>query len=266
MKTAVFVLVFVLASPAFAQLWREPLFRKPEPAAPEVLPTPRAKQAPKNPTSLGNLPFEYRQVFRGNPENPVILPSKPPTESLDGISPGDLISADIVGGVIAFPEVEVPILAKVVQGPLQGGLFLGEAKMEQNANRIMIRFVRFRPRGSKTNYPVLAVGRSQDGTLGLAGRHVTGEAKYFSAELLAGFASAYADSLVERSVTPFGQRVEDSSIANAGRKALGSSFARTAEHFGEKLKRNPEYVILEGGATAQILILPPDASGLTSGR
>jgi hypothetical protein len=93
------------------------------------------------------------------------------------------------------------------------------------------------------------------GTLGLKGDYVSGEAKYFTAEFLASTAAGFADASISRSTNVLGNQTEERSIDTSGKEAIGSALSRTADRFSEKVRAAPEYSILEGPTTIQVLII-----------
>lgn len=259
--TLLFSLIVGL-SLAQAQVAKRNLYRKPV-EVPEVSP-PAPKDAPQEKVSRlripkdekGNLPSYYSKYSR-NPsfgENPVIVPTQLRKQIFSGVRLGDTIPARIDSGLLAFPDSKVPVRAVVTQGPFKGSVFLGEASLEKNSKRIMVQFNRFRPERETTSYSMSGNAYAVDGMLGLEGKHHSGEAKYFTAELIAAFAAGYADSLVEREKTPFGQTIEEPSVANAGRKATANAMSRTADRFAEKTRTASEFVTLTGPVRIDILI------------
>lgn len=257
-KAWIFAFAFVAPHIASAQIAREPLFRRPEPVSTPAAQSEAAKSTPKRATPSGNLPSEYRQGFRVGSENPVILPSRKPMDESRWFAGGDTVQAEITGGVIALGGMDVPVVAKVAFGRLKGGLFLGTAKMERVSKRVLLDFYGFRPPGSRQIEAINGVGQALDGKLGLEGELNTSTTKFLSAELLTGLAAAYSDSLVDRSVTPFGQRVDENSHSNAGKKALASAFSRSADWFSEQLKASPEFMTLDGPVVFDVIILPTE--------
>lgn len=93
------------------------------------------------------------------------------------------------------------------------------------------------------------------GTLGLKGDYVSGEAKYFTAEFIASAAAGFADASISRSTNILGNQTEERSLDTSGKKAIGSALSRTADRFSEKVRAAPEYSILEGPTTIQVLII-----------
>lgn len=260
MKTILFSLF--VASFAQAQVVKKNLYRKPvevSAVSKEVATgKPISKSGPPAPRrpEVGNLPsvYLYRMKEPSFAENPIVLPPKSQKAVFEKLRVGDIVTARIDGGILAFPDSKLPVRAVVNRGILMGSIFIGEATMEKNSKRIVIQFNRFRPDREKASYSTVGYAFSKDGILGLEGKYESGEVKYFTAEMLAAFASGYADSLVERAKSPFGQTIEEPSVANAGRKATANAMSRTADRFAEKVRSASEFVTLMGPVTIDILI------------
>ena len=94
----------------------------------------------------------------------------------------------------------------------------------------------------------------EKGILGIEGKLISGEEKYFAAEFLAAAASGYADSTIQRDQNLQGNYVEKPGTDTYAKKALTSALSKTADRFGEKLKSVPEYAVLEGPFDIQVLI------------
>lgn len=256
---------FIFVSHAFNQgrvslLENEPI-KKPDlekletsvPSAPVL----KAKKASIQKSNLpGNLPSYY---FNSNgrsisTRSVSILPSTKVFLGLPGIRVGDVLHAEIRESAIAFPDSKAPIRAIVSSGQFKGSLLFGEATLEKNSKRILIKFNKIRKMQSDEAYPLSASVLDDAGILGLKGELVSGESTYFAAEFLAAGAAGFADSTVDRNQNTLGNYVDEPSLSNATKKAFATSLMRTADRFAEKLKSVPEYSILNGPITIQVLI------------
>lgn len=259
-------LLFLLSSVGFGQIVKTNLYRKPAEVIQEDIkpqrPGPKGKgpvvrKLPTPQPESGNLPAEYRgraiSSFRAS-ENPVILPSSAQKAVFPGLPFGEALDAEIPESVIAFPESKAPVRAVVSRGKLKGAILLGEATLEKNSKRITVEFKKFRLSQKSESFSLQAVAMDRQGILGLGGNYQSGEAKYFSAELIAALAAGYADASVERNVTPFGHTQEPNTTANAGRKAVAGALSRTADRFAEKVRSATEFSVLEGPVAIRILI------------
>jgi len=204
----------------------------------------------------GNLDTEILVVnssFRAE-DNQIILPSSPKVVRLRGLRIGDVVKAEIPESLFAFPESKAPVRARVIKGEQRGSLFLGEATLEKNSKRILIEFKKYRPERSQDDYQLSASVLDSSGVLGIEGKYVNQEPKFFAAEFLAAGAAGYADASIQRNQNVYGNYVEAPTADTVSKKALTSALSKTAERFAEKIKSASEYSILEGPIEVQILI------------
>lgn len=252
----------LLATTASAQGQKTNLYRK-EKAAEVVVDAPMQPVQSKlrnqaQPTlANGNLPAFYlgrNASSRIGQGSPVVLPTKQVGRTHQHLKFGEMVEAEIPESVIAFPDSKVPIRAIVRHGRLKGTVFLGEATLERNSKRISIDFTKLRDSRQNESFAIRGAAYDASGSLGVKGKHYSGEAKYFGAEFLAAFAAGYSDALVERDVTPFGQVRNQPTVSNAGREGVANAMSRTADRFANKIKSAPEYVSAQGPVIIQILI------------
>ncbi len=252
-----FILLF-LPVVAFAQS-RSSLYKKPEVVKVEkqeaktLSPTHSSKKSP--PMSAGNLDGEILvrvSRFRAE-ENPVLLPTIKTIELKD-FKVGEVVTATIPESLIAFPDSKVPVRALITSGRLKNSVLVGEAALEKNSKRIIIEFKKLRIERETETIEVKAVALDQNGVLGIEGDYKSGEGKYFAAELLAAGAAGYADATIERSQNILGNSVEAPTSDTVSKKALSSALSKTAERFAEKVKSAPEYSVVKGPVSIQILL------------
>lgn len=229
-----------------AALARTPLFKEePKPAATaEVIPKPLIG----SPSIYEN---RWSHVVQGNP---IVLPSQPVTRSIDTLLPGTIERALISTSVQAFGNSKVPAQAKAIDRNGRDIFLIGNASLEPNSKRILIDFEKAIVSGTDEVFELKAHALDMSGTFGLKGNYVSGEAKYFTAEFLASVAAGFTDASISRSTNVLGNQTEERSIDTSGKKALGSALSRTADRFAEKVRAAPEYSILEGPTTIQVLI------------
>ena len=184
----------------------------------------------------------------------MILPATNKGSRLKGLRMGEVIIAIIPESLIAFPDSKAPVRARIPHGPLKGSILLGEASLEKNSKRILIDFKKFRAANSNDEYQMTASALDPGGILGIEGKYISQEPKFFAAEFLAAGAAGYADASIDRGQNAFGNNVEAPGRDTIGKKALTSALSKTAERFSEKIKSAPEYSILEGPIEIQILI------------
>ena len=104
-------------------------------------------------------------------------------------------------------------------------------------------------------YQLSANAMDQRGILGIKGELISNESIFFTAEVIAAAASGYADSTIERNQNSYGNSVDSRNEDTFAKKALTSALSKTGGRFSEKLKQAPEYSVLQGPVSIQILIL-----------
>lgn len=205
--------------------------------------------------SQSNLPPSYFRVpGKAHPDNAVVLPAKPQVVNLATIKLGEVIEAEVPEGIIAFPSANTPVRAIVRNGKLKGTVFLGEASLERNSKRITLEFKRLRLASSGSVFNLVASGLDESGILGLEGKYVSGEQKYFGAEFLSALAAGYADASIERTTNAYGQIQDAPTLDTMSKKAASAAMSKTAERFAEKVRSAPEYSVLEGPTRIRLLI------------
>lgn len=242
-----FVAVMVSLAATFAS-GRTQLYQQPESEPEKTItdsPAPKKRHQPQSSRS-------WSHVVQGNP---IVLPSQPVARSIDTLLPGTIERASIRTSVQAFGNSKVPVQAKVIDRNGKDILLLGNASLEPNSKRITIEFEKAIVSGTDEVFELKAHALDMSGTLGLKGDYVSGEAKYFAAELLASAAAGFADASISRSTNVLGNQTEERSLDTSGKKAIGSALSRTADRFSEKVRAAPEYSILEGPTTIQVLII-----------
>jgi len=252
---------FLLILNASAQ-GRSNLYSKPEPKIEKKEEIEKSVTTSKNKTKhnisnvVGNLDSEIlvqnsSYVAEGNV---VIVPSSIRGIPFSGLRIGEVVRATVTESLIAFPEGKAPIRARISQGDLKGGIFLGDATLEKNSKRILIEFKKFRPDRGQEDYQLTASVLDSKGILGIEGNYISNEPKYFAAEFLAAGAAGYADASIQRSQNALGNFIEAPTADTVGKKALSSALSKTTERFADKIKSAPEYSVLEGPIEVQILI------------
>lgn len=187
--------------------------------------------------------------------NPIVVPNQPVSREIDSLKPGQIESAYIAQNVLAFGEGKAPVSAKLTDDKGRDIILLGEAILEKNSKRILIDFKAARFETSSEVFEVKASALDQEGTLGLLGEYVSGESKFFLAELAAGAAAGLTDASISRSTNAFGNQQDERSLDTNSKKALGSALTRTADRYAEKVRASPEYSVLRGPSPIKVLIL-----------
>lgn len=257
------LLILLSTMHAHAQI-RSSIYKKPEPevnantskinlsAARPVL--SQKRKVTSTPQS-GNLPIYYLSRGHFTVENsPIVLPTQKQNIKSNDLTAGEVIIAEIIESLIAFNDAKAPVRAIIKSGKLKDSILIGEATLEKNSKRILIDFKKLNTIAGSQNYEVTGYALDKKGILGLEGKLISGEDKYFAAEFLSAAAAGVADASIERNQNAYGNYVEKPSTDTLAKKALVGALSATTGHFSEKLKKAPEYSILEGAFEFQILI------------
>lgn len=257
------ILILLIHTQVHAQI-RSTLYKKPETEPNEVtqksnlnpIKTVTSQKRKVIPTTqLGNLPSYYIGRGHFNVENsPIILPAQKQNIKSNDLLSGEVIVAEVKESLIAFNDAKAPVRAIIKSGKLKDSILIGEATLEKNSKRILIDFKKLRTGFGNQNYEITGYALDKKGILGLEGNLISGEDKYFAAEFLSAAAAGVADASIDRNQNVYGNYVEKPTTDTLAKKALVGALSTTTNHFSEKLKKAPEYSILEGTFEIQILI------------
>jgi hypothetical protein len=159
---------------------------------------------------------------------------------------GSVFRAVIDQAILVSPSTPNPITATITSGPLSGATILGEASFGRELKCILLNFSLIKSKEGDATYQLKAVGTAPSGEACLEGEYESQNGRFFLAELLATGTAVMVDSQVSRSQNALDNYVEESSLANAGKKALAASMTKTAEHAAEGMKTAPEFTRLPG--------------------
>lgn len=204
----------------------------------------------------GNLPMSYHQGSRRDANRTTaaqVITPKNVKESLRGLFVGDILEADILHSIMAFPNDKSPVVAEVTSQQLSGARVLGFSRLEPNSKRITIEFVFITK--SQLTFKILASALAQDGTQGLEGRYHSQEGKLFSGVFLSSMTAAYFDSLIPRTTNIFGEVQKQISPGDAATQGLAAGAIATADEFRKKLSSVPEFSELHGPIKIKLMIL-----------
>jgi hypothetical protein len=170
------LLIFLLATAtAFA---KTPLFRE-ETSSNVAEPTSSKNQSRQMKPDSNR----WSEVVAGNP---IVVPAQSTFRTIESLKPGEMYLATVSQSVLAFNDGKAPVAAKLIDPNGRDIIFLGEATLEKNSKRILVDFKTARFENSSEVFEVKASALDQDGTLGLNGEYISGESKFFLAELAAG--------------------------------------------------------------------------------
>ena len=205
--------------------------------------------------STGNLPSYYSGIDRSSmhsSDKVVFVPTNSSVK-MSGVKSGDIFSAVIEQEIKASPNVPTPVVARVLNGALQGGLFVGEATLDKDLKRILISFNKVRSDRGQV-YSVRAQGLSQKGSIGLEGEYSSNSGKFFLAELGSATAAGMLDSTINRQQTVNGGYVQEPSLSNSTKAGAVNALSKTTERMAEAARQAPEYTYIEGYQKIQVIV------------
>lgn len=229
----------------------------PEPTpTPPVAPKKRtvAKVRPQEPASETNLPAYFRGTKRpAGSLDQVVFVAKGTTRKMTEVSVGDMVPALVEQSIKASPSVPTPVRALVTRGPLKGSVFVGEATLDRELKRVLIRFTKIRTAQGSV-FTLDAQALSQSGQVGLIGEHDSDTGVFFLAEMASATAAGIADSTINRSQTAFGTFVQEPSLSTSTKQGAATALARTSDRLAEKVRSAPESTTTNPFQEIRILI------------
>ncbi len=207
-------------------------------------------------TLFTNLPSFYQGIDPTGIQasEKVVFVPKTSQAHLKNLRPGDLYSAVIEQEITASPSVPTPIRAIVTGGPDRGAIFLGEATLDPELKRVLLRFSKLRLKDPNTVYDLKATGLSPEGSIGLEGEYHSQSGKFFLAELASAAVSGFVDSTIDRSQTALGTYVENPSLSDSAKAATVTALSKTTDRMAENARSAPEFTHIPGFQEIKILI------------
>lgn len=202
----------------------------------------------------GNLPLYFSNLKSSSiGKQKLLLPQNVNEELPFGLKSGDILNVEIPHSILAFSDEKTPVIATIKSGPYKGRTLVGESKLEENSERIFVKFFQVNINGveHKINSNIV----SSDGNYGLTGNFYSKELVYTSADFVSQFMGAYFDAQIPRKQNVFGQDIQDNSVDSAVKKGLSSSSLALAERFKEKLKKGNSFSEIKGPFEAKVMIL-----------
>ena len=184
-----------------------------------------------------------------------IQPASKSYDKLPGIHSGDRLDAVIMENLTVSANSAVPVSAEILEGPLKGGLFLGEAVLEDDLKRIRIDFKSLRLPKTNQTVMITATAMRKGGEYALEGDFTASDTKFLAGQVVAGTAAGFVGTTLERPTPVAGPFYETPNLANAGKNAIIGGLAETAKRMGERATRAPGYTILKGPIEIQVLVL-----------
>ncbi len=193
-----------------------------------------------------NLP-SYFADLPANQEHSFVFTSKEPANDvLFGVHAGAKIKVVIRQSIKASPNVSTPVVGEVVSGQFKGAMVFGEATLESDLKRIVIKFTGLSGGGLASSYTLQGRGIDPQGRIGIEGNYHAEDWKYGLASFFSTGAAIAVDSQVERSQTITGGYAESPSASNAVKKGVAGSLGKVADRLMERAASVPGFTEVEG--------------------
>jgi flagellum-specific peptidoglycan hydrolase FlgJ len=174
---------------------------------------------------------------------------KPPP--LREIFPGKTAFIEITQDIVASPNVPAPIRAKIKNGNLTGAILLGEARLDNDLNRVLITFKNLHFEGD--DYKIFAQISDHNGNIGITGEFISENKGMLAGGFLSTFFSVFSDSSVERHKNEQGNYVDEPSVGNAVKKGLSGTLSKSADRMIDEAQKMKGYTVIKGPTLAQII-------------
>ncbi len=207
--------------------------------------------------SHGNLPprlIRKDTLGLASSQDPIQFPELAKMNK-SGIDVGDIFDCEISQDIKAYVGSISPIVAKVINGPQKGLLFVGNATMDPKTKDIVIEFNKMRDLSESTKHSVKATIHDSNVQIGLQGTLHSKYWQYFFATVLSRSAEGYAQASVQRDRNIFGSYQEVPSAENAGKVAVTQAAASTADIIADGLKNLPEFVTRKGPMITKVFVI-----------
>lgn len=225
---------------------------------------PKTAQKPRNKVSFSrendldsNLP-SYFTDLPANSEHSFVFSSKEPANDvLFGVNAGSKIKVVIRQNIKASPNVPTPIAGEVLAGQFKGATVYGEATLESDLKRVVLKFTGLSGAGLDSSYSIQGRGLDPQGRLGIEGNYHAEDWKFGLASFFSTGAAIAVDSQVERTPTTAGGYAESPSASNAVKKGVAGSLGKVADRLMERAGSVPGYTEIEGPIFTTIILETP---------
>jgi hypothetical protein len=208
----------------------------------------------KFPNLESNLPDYYQEEEA--PDNPSF--TKPwrvvgTTEQtrIYGLNPGVSAMARIDQDILISPGTPQPILAEIVTGPYKGARLLGEASLERDLHRVLVKFHHISHDGDQIR--IVANALDHGGKIGITGEYVAEDKALIAGSFLSTFLSGFTDSSVERHRNADGDYVDEPTVTNQAKKGLTATLSKAADRMETRANQMPGYTKVEGPVLVQVV-------------
>lgn len=201
-----------------------------------------------------NLPDYF--LDEDPPENPTF--TKPwrvvgTTEQtrIYGLNAGTQAMARINQDILVTPGTPQPILAEIVTGQFKGARLLGEAILERDLHRVVVKFYHMSHDGDQIK--IAANTLDSAGKVGITGEYVAEDKGLIAGSFLSTFLSGFTDSSVERHRDATGNYVDEPTVTNQAKKGLTVTLSKAADRMESRANQMPGYTVVKGPVIVQVV-------------
>jgi hypothetical protein len=201
-----------------------------------------------------NLPDYY--LDEDPPENPSF--TKPwrvvgTTEQtrIYGLNAGTNAMARISQDILVSPGTPQPILAEIMTGQFKGARLLGEATLERDLHRVLVKFHHISHDGDQIKIAANTIDHS--GKVGIAGEYIAEDKALIAGSFLSTFLSGFTDSSVERHRDATGNYVDEPTVTNQAKKGLTATLSKAADRMESRANTMPGYTVVKGPVIVQVV-------------
>lgn len=204
-----------------------------------------------------NLPGYFADLPANAEHSFVFVAKEPANDVLSGISAGAKLKIVIRQSIKASPNVPTPVVGEVIAGQFKGATVFGEATLDSDLKRVLIKFTGLSGVGLASSYSIQGRGLDPRGRIGIEGNYHAEDWKYGIASLFSTGAAITVDSQVERNPTIAGGYAESPSASNAVKKGVAGSLGKVADRLMERAASVPGFTELEGPLFVTVVLEAP---------
>ena len=208
-------------------------------------------------TLESNIPGYFREL-PANSEHAFVFSAKDPANDvLFGVTAGSKIKVIIRQNIKTSPNIPTPVVGEVVAGQFKGATLFGEATLESDLKRVVIKFSSLSGAGLSSSYSINGRGLDPEGRLGVEGQYHAEDWKYGIASFFSTGAAIAVDSQVERTQTMAGAYSESPSASNAVKKGVAASLGKVADRLADRASNVPGFTEIEGPIFLTVILDGP---------
>lgn len=201
-----------------------------------------------------NLPDYYLE--EDPPENPTFtkpwrVVSTTEQTRIYGLNAGTQAMARINQDILVSPGTPQPILAEIMTGQFKGARLLGEATLERDLHRVLMKFHHISYDGDQIR--IAANTLDHNGKVGITGEYVAEDKALMAGSFLSTFLSGFTDSSVERHRDATGNYVDEPTVTNQAKKGLTATLSKAADRMESRANQMPGYTVVKGPVIVQVV-------------